>query len=289
MANSQGLPFSSVNQDGSCLFFLCEGEDIVLTIFFAERDEAMFMYEKLLIQSITIYKHTTVKLINETQIYIQCKKSKQIFMERILIPLLLEMLVNIKEKKLIIQILNQHYLFTNEVEQQQISQIATFMMKEGHPNLNNTIERRTLLKSLQKFFKEIPPTFSLDAFFQFRSKSYMDYLHKVVVLAIDEYKLELEYQKYINEVRTEIDGKMLERNIIHVYLGKENYIFDDKLCLLHTFTEKENLLKSLIELVPKQIFLYANYIDDSFTTKLLNIFQERVQILKNEDFIGNNV
>lgn len=271
--------------------FLYEGVDYVLTIFFTDRDEAMFMYEKLLIQSITTYKHITIKLTNESQIYIQCRKNKQQCIQKLIIPLLLELLIVLKEKKIIMQILEQDFYYTNVEERLQICQLASFMMKEGHRELvsNRQLERRTLLKSLQKFFQEIPPTFSLDAFFQFRSKSYINYLQNVTAIAIDEYKLELEYQKYINEVRDNVDSNKVVERVVHVYLGKEYYIFDDKLRLLHVFDEKESILKILMELVPKQLFLYTEYIDDSFTTKLLNIFQERIQILKNDEFIGSFV
>lgn len=263
----------------------------MLTIFFANRDETMFMYEKLLIQSITTFKYTSIKLVNETQIYIQCRKSKQICIQKMLLPLLIEMLMVIKEKQMIMQILEQQFFYTNKEEQLQISQLASFIMKEGHINVkdNITTERRTLLKLLQKFFKDIPPTFSLDAFLQFRAKSYMKFLQHITECAIDEYKLELDYQKYLQDVRNDIDKNHSRQSVVHVYLGKEYYIFDDVLQLLHLFPEKEQLLPILIELIPKQIFLYTNYIDDSFTAKILNIFQEKVMILKQEEFLGSLV
>lgn len=263
----------------------------MLTIFLSERDEAIFLYEKLLIQSITLDKRTSVKLINDTQIYIQCRKNRQMYVQKIIIPLFIDLLICLKEKKIINQMLEQYFFYTDADERFQICQLATFIMKEGHQNLNSncTNERSVILKLLQNFFKDIPPTFSLDAFLQFRAKSYINFMHSVTECAIDEYKLEMEYQKYINDVRSDVDKRNVDELVIHVYLGKEYYIFDDNLNILHTFKEKENILKNMIDLIPKQIFLYTNYIDDSFTNKILNIFQERVQIFKTEDFVGSFV
>lgn len=263
----------------------------MLTIFFANRDEAMFVYEKLLIQSITTFKHTSIKLVNETQIYIQCRKSKQVYVQKIILPLLIEMLIVKKEKQMIMRILEQQFFYTSKEEQLQICQLASFIMKEGHQNLKDNIiaERRILLKLLQKFFNNIPQTFSLDAFLQFRTKSYMNLLQHITECAIDEYKLELDYQKYLQDVRNDVNKNYSRQNVVHVYLGQEYYIFDDALQLLHSFLEKEQLLPILIELIPNQIFLYTNYIDDSFTAKILNIFQEKVMILKQDEFVGSFV
>lgn len=263
-----------------------KGRSLVLTILLADRDEAIFVYEKLVIQSVT-FRYMTVKLLGDSSIFVDCRKNKQACIQKVVIPTLVEMVSQVKEKKMLDKLLQEKFFFTDKMERDEILKIASTVMREGHPMLRNIVffrQKRIISKALHKFFSEIPNTFSLDAFLQFRLRAYEEYLLKVVECALDEYKLEQEYQSYIDSLRESIKEAKSVTPVIHLHHSKVFKLYDEHMHFISVCTEKEKIIEQLVQLAPQEIHLYTRFIDHPMVVTILNIFQESVKLKHHREF-----
>lgn len=258
----------------------------MLTILLADRDEAIFVYEKLLIQSVA-FRYMTVKLLEDSCISIDCRKNKHMCIQKVVIPVLVDMISQVKEKKMIDALLEGKFFFTDITEREEIMKIAYAIMREGHPMLQNVVflkRKRIISKALQKFFSKIPGSFSLDAFLQFRLRTYEDYLLEVTECAIDEYKLEQEYQSFVDGLRENIKESKSTVSVIHLHHSQTFTLYDEQLHFIATYTEKEKIIDHLVQSAPKTIYLYTRFIDHPIVVTILNIFQECVKLKHLDDF-----
>ncbi len=269
-----------------CAFLDVKGRVLVLTILLADRDEAIFVYEKLLIQSVT-FRYMTVKLVDDYCIAIDCRKNKHMSIQKVVIPVLVDMVTQVKEKRIIDTLLREKFFFTDRAEREEIMKIVYVIMREGHPMLQDSFflnRKKIISKALQNFFFQIPSSFSLDAFLQFRLRAYEDYLLEVTEYAIDEYKLEQEYQGFIENLRKNINESQGSVAVIHVYHSQTFTLYNEQKEWIATYTEKEKIIDMLVQLAPKMICLYTRFIDHQIVVTLLNIFQESVTLKHLHEF-----
>lgn len=139
------------------------------------------------------------------------------------------------------------------------------------------------------FKKEL--SFSFDSFLQFRLKDYRECLVTYVEMAIDEYKLEQDYQNFIDNLRSFLVRKQPLIDLIHVVYTDRPKFYDESFRMIredqiqiamkktsfsqHSLIEP-TVLKPLLTFAPKKIVLYTDHDLTGLFYTLKNIFQERL-------------
>lgn len=207
------------------------------------------------------------------------------------------------------EILEQHFLFTEDVEQRAIIDIIHSMLEGEREGLRSMTEHLFLKGSLQtsitNFLAEEASSFSFNSFVQFRLRSFMEKLTQYIELAIDEYKMEQEYQVFIQTLREFLQSKSAKVETIHLLVDLDIQLFDNafreitqkdllkvydqKLISYHAFYIDPGSLGPLLSLAPKTIYLYTEDRDQPIVRTIVNIFEERVRIMEKEAFYENSL
>ncbi|WP_226667090.1 putative sporulation protein YtxC [Metabacillus litoralis] len=266
----------------------------MLEILFASPKEARTIYT--IFRSIRKEFLSELQLINDELIKIS-PKSWDVSLEQFVIPGMIEFILEYKEHQLMVSMLKEDYYFVEEIEQQQILQIASSII-EGErtdiPNIQGLRHRDEVLKETLWQFLRPNLNFSFSSFQKFRLHQYNARLREYVEVAIEEYKLEQEYQTFIQSLRdyhNEQKSKLEVVSIVHkegyvVYDADEKRISEDQLknyvdksfIHQHTMYVDSNLLAPLVSISPKTILVYTNNSLDGMIQTIQNIFQEKVSI-----------
>ncbi|MCR2821918.1 putative sporulation protein YtxC [Lederbergia panacisoli] len=134
-----------------------------------------------------------------------------------------------------------------------------------------------------------------ESFLRFRLKKYFERVLAYLNVAIDEYKMEQEYQMFVNMLRDYLKNRGPRLDIVHVLLekpilffneilkemGKEEIkeIMDRRLLSNHPVYVDSSVIAPLLSMAPKKIFLYTDEEDQPLIRTLKNIFEERLSIL----------
>ncbi|MCJ8009899.1 putative sporulation protein YtxC [Lederbergia wuyishanensis] len=134
-----------------------------------------------------------------------------------------------------------------------------------------------------------------DSFLRFRLKNYFESVTKYLNIAIDEYKMEQDYQMFVNMLRDYLKNRVSQKNIVHVLLekpilflneklqemGKDEIkeIMDRRLLSNHPVYVDSSVIAPLLSMAPIKIFLYTDEEDQPLIRTLKNIFEERISIL----------
>src|SRR5690606_10354280 len=122
------------------------------------------------------------------------------------------------------------------------------------------------------------------------------YLHA----AIDEYKMEQEYQMFVNMLREYLQRKSAKQEIVHVLMNKPILFYDDSLEAMtkeklaemmdrrllsnHPVYVDSDLIAPLLSMAPHKIFLYTEDEDQLLIRTLRNIFEERLAVFSPDYF-----
>lgn len=137
----------------------------------------------------------------------------------------------------------------------------------------------------------------LDGFINFRLQSYTSILDNIVADAVNTYIIEKEYLEFISLLKLYINSQKNNSNVVHlVYKTSESILLDEnKNIILNSeklfdakylsdisFSSNDYTLNSLLNLLPKKIYIHLidNQIDDFINTLQL-IFENRVCICVN--------
>ncbi|WP_338777533.1 putative sporulation protein YtxC [Metabacillus sp. FJAT-52054] len=212
-----------------------------------------------------------------------------------LVPALAEYIAEKVENSFIISIIQNQFYFTDEDEQQQILSIAHSIM-EGErteiPNLQKFSDKKACIEEALTQFIKPELSFSFESFVHFRLHHYLKRLTKYAEAAIEEYKLEQEYQNFIQVLRDYLLQKLSALPEIHVFHRRHFLLFtedyreltdselrrmtDKNLLFHHPLYIDTALLAPLVSIAPERIFLYTDEPDHGMVQTIQNVFQERV-------------
>jgi putative sporulation protein YtxC len=217
-----------------------------------------------------------------------------------ILDVLAEFTRNKVEDNCLKEMIEHAFFYSDSAEQKEIFSIAKSIILgeiEGIPEVKNLPSLSELIRcQWQSILEEKRNFLEFEAFLKFRIKDYLATLLKVVECAIDEYKLELEYQLFIEQLRTCLTKqKSMVRNDIEIIFDPENVIiFDEQqnqlsktelknlheraLKLTNAVNLDERLLGPLIGLAPSSAQIYAYDVDHPLLQTVKNIFQEKVKI-----------
>ena len=234
--------------------------------------------------------------LHKEKIVVESKDIK--FYQNIIIPAIKSFIIKVKERAYLLSTLENTFHFKDEEEHVQILSILQSILqgeRSDIPNLPPIQEREQLLDSIIHGFLLKPVSFSFESFLTFRLKEYYDALQVYLEAAIDEYKLEQEYQSFIHQLRELLiatDSKLNEVHLVYhhqfeFYDEDLNHITKNQLIKYMNRTHFNNysyyidsvVLAPLVSIAPRKLFLYTDNIDHQLVETIRNIFEERTEIL----------
>lgn len=274
----------------------------MLEILFGSPKEARTMYS--IFRSISETFLSELQLVNNQCIKIN-PKSWDISLEQFVIPGLIQFIIVHKEHHLIMNMLKELYYFSEEEEQQQILHIAQSILegeRDEIPKVQQLTPREHFVREALEEFLRPDLYFAYSSFQKFRLQKYLHNLREYVEIAIEEYKMEQEYQNFIQSLREYLCENKSKIPTIHIVYDQEYVVYNENKCMIpesdlkklidkdfvyqHPMYIDSKLLAPLVSMAPLKISLYANDSLDGMIQTIQNIFEERVTIHRLEDFYG---
>lgn len=198
------------------------------------------------------------------------------FLEKLLVMLtdvLHHFLLEEKWQQTLEQIITQKFFYRERDEIEGILQIAASILEGKKKKAQGPLfkEEKHLIKNgLQAILSE-KRSFSFDSFITFRLKAFYHSLEKFAMLAIDEYKLEQDYQNFIATLRDFLHKREPKMSYLHLVYRDAFHFYD------HTFRKLERF--EITEFIDRQLLTESSiYIDSVTLAPLLSIAPERLFI-----------
>lgn len=281
-----------------------EGGAELITIQFSDIEDCVSIYEHLYnalqthrLENINVKKRKDRRLLVWSD-------DEQVSVQAVMRPLIARVLTNYivqtYEKKWIHELLETKFHYS-DVEERNALMLITCSIMDGKkpdlPQMNHLPSRKRLIEeAIIDLLREGVSglSFRFDSFLQFRLKTYRECLLTYVEMAIDEYKLEQDYQNLIENLRAFVDRKKpVIQKILVVYDKKPMFfdkdftrIDDEKIqhavrssyLFLGNTVIEPLLLQPLLALAPSRIELYTKVEEFGILYTLKNIFQERLSV-----------
>lgn len=278
----------------------------MIVVQFSKKDDCDKIYERLQVHiqrgNYDEVFSASVKQIKKT-LYITFNRGDVTF-QHVIQPMIAQVfasyIIDTYELKWVRDILRDMFCYEDELEIEAITSLfcsITEGKRDDLPNVKRLPSRKRLIEDAvhvlleDSYKKEL--SFSFDSFLKFRMKDYRECLLTYVEMAIDEYKLEQDYQNFIDNLRSSLIRKQPLIDLIHVIYTDKPKFYDESFRLIcedqihramkkTSFSEhsliEPTILKPLLTFAPKKIVLFTdNDITGLFYT-LKNIFQERLTI-----------
>jgi len=275
----------------------------LVEIQFQEITDAKNVYERLLEkqQALTI-DYITVSY-DSNLVFVSIPQREEQIINEFIVPVLSEFIITTKEDYWIKSLIHDVFYFSDIEEQNQILQIAQAMIDGGYqdiPDINQMEHREKLITGALIDLLRETGSFSFESFLKFRLRNYTEQLQKYVELAIDEYKLEQEYQNFIQNLRDFVVNRTPKIGILHILHEDQFHFFneafyemkrddlmgyiDRKLVITQPMYIDSTVIAPLVSIAPESIFIYTDKMDHGMVQTIQNIFLERVQIYARTSF-----
>ncbi len=187
------------------------------------------------------------------------------------------------------------YYYRDEEEQQQIIDIVHSILNGKNVELNTFLPKMNLNEQLfvliHEWFRK-QSVFSFDHFIKFRLRFLITELEKYVELSLDEYKMEQEYQVFIQRLREFVYERSPKLTKLHLLFDEGITFFnehfaemkrgdligmiDRRLLINHPVYVDSVTIAPLLSIAPSNIYLYTNDLEQPLVRTIRNIFEERV-------------
>jgi putative sporulation protein YtxC len=206
-------------------------------------------------------------------------------------------IVETYEKHWLLEIMEKYYFFTEPEEKLAILNIILAIFageKNDLPETETLPDRKTLIvRSLDGLLRP-HGTFTFHSVLRFRLTAYRRVLRRFVEIAIDEYKLEQEYQVFIDKLRRIIRSYKPLCEKITVIDEQPFRLYDDRNRPIRSIQSvrsfypllkqwgidaQPSIILTLIALAPKQVVVYTDRPGHSMMRTLHRVFEDRVCFL----------
>lgn len=208
-----------------------------------------------------------------------------------------EFIIKIKRDDWFKRILKENYFYEDPEEQQQIMDILYSILAGEREDLAvfliKTNEEPKITEAIDQIFRD-NISLSLDSFVKFRLRSYLTVLENYIELSIDEYKMEQEYQMFVQTLREFLKHKEPKTRILHLIFDEEitfynadfeeikrgelTKMIDRKLLFNHPMYVDSASIAPLLSIAPTTINLYTENPEEPLVRTIKSIFEERVNI-----------
>ncbi|MEH7383930.1 putative sporulation protein YtxC [Bacillus sp. JJ1521] len=271
---------------------------------FQEIIDAQKMYKGLL-RKVKALSIDYIEVVNEEDNVVSVFSSEKIqyAIQIVIIPVMTEFIIKNKEDNWILDYIENIFYFSDYEEKKQILEITKALMDGNNPDIpavQDVIPREQLIAEALHDFLQVPISFSFESFLKFRMRSYNEVLLRIVESAIDEYKLEQEYQTFIQGLREFREKREPKLDQLHILHDEQFYFYDDtfteikrddlfkfidrKLILHQPMYIDSAVLAPLVSISPKSISIYTDQIDNGMIQTIHNIFLENVTIYTKKSF-----
>jgi putative sporulation protein YtxC len=266
-------------------------------IIFQSKLDAQKFYHHLLKYLPNNYDKETILLIEDQHIVKFLGSFLSIELSTMVKKAFYEFITNIKRDDWFREILKNHYFYEDLEVQQQIIEII-YSILEGHRDdltvlLKDSNEEPNIRAAIEYIFQD-DITFSFDSFLKFRLRPYLLSLEGYVEIALDEYKMEQEYQMFVQMLRDFLINREPKMDILHLLFDEEITFYNDqliemkraelirlidrKLLVNHPVYVDSASIAPLLSIAPTTIFLYTKDPEEPLVRTIKNIFEERVTI-----------
>lgn len=201
------------------------------------------------------------------------------------------------EKKWLLEIIEKSFLYSDAEEKAAIVNIVGAIFsgeKNDVPEAELLPDRRRLIADSLEEVLNAYGVLSFTSMLTFRLTAYRENLRRVVEIAIDEYKLEQEYQVFIDKLRRIIHAYKPLCERIEVIDGTPFRLYDDRqrpisniqsvrsfypLLKQWGIEAEPSMILSLIALAPRQVIVYTNRPEHGMMKTLARVFEDRVCFL----------
>lgn len=208
-----------------------------------------------------------------------------------------EFIIKIKRNDWFRAILQEHYFYEDPDEQQQIIDIIDSVLAGQREDLAVFLKENSEEPKIKEAVDEIFQgniSFSFDSFLKFRLRPYLQLLERYVEISIDEYKMEQEYQMFVQTLRDFLANREPKMETLYLLFDEEITFFnehleeikrgeltrmiDRKLLFNHPVYVDSVSIAPLLSIAPRSICLYTKNPDEPLIRTIKNIFEERVTI-----------
>ncbi|MGI2731648.1 putative sporulation protein YtxC [Bacillus cytotoxicus] len=277
----------------------------MIEICFEEKNEAVYVYRQLMERTEALYKETSI-YVSEKKVVIHIPICESNYIRKVLIPVLLYFIVNIKQNEWLRTILKEKFFYEDQEECRQILHMAHEILKGKRKGVAQDLTQKEMesqvVSSLKDWLRD-PLSFSFSSYVQFRLRAYKERINRLAIVAIDEYKMEQEYQMFIEMLRQQVSNRKSRLSCLHLVFD-ESFIFynekgvrlkqeklvqyiDEDLVNQKDIYVDTKVIAPLLSIAPKKIYLYAKEQDHNVIITLQNVFQERVQLYALHEFEHN--
>jgi len=217
-----------------------------------------------------------------------------------------QFIVKYKQDDWFRRIMAEYYYYQDEEEQQQILEIIHSILEGNRIELASFVSEieieKNMLNAISQIFQE-NIAFSFDSFVKFRMRPLFDQMAKYVEISIDEYKMEQDYQIFVQTLREFLKGRTAKQNQIHVLMDDGILFFDEdffeikrsnlsrmidrKLLFNHPVYVDSVTIAPLLSIAPTIIYLYTDDVEQPLVRTIRNIFEERLVISPITSFYDN--
>ena len=150
----------------------------------------------------------------------------------------------------------------------------------------------TLWLCIYNYLKECK-SMILHGFVNFRITSYTKTLDYLTDICVNNYVIEKEYNEFIDLLKLYINSKSCSNKIVHlVYTEKDPILLDENKNIISnckenydvkflsdiSFSDNDNILNILLNLLPQKINIHLLTASDEFINTLNLVFENKVQI-----------
>ena len=201
----------------------------------------------------------------------------------------------------ILNIVREKFFYEDLEECEQIVDIALAILEEEQTKRSSfwsEFHHKMISGLLTIFEKKV--SFSFPSFVMFRMKGMMKKLTPYVETAIDEYKMEQEYQRFVHMLRSFMLSVTCKIECIHMIFKDGFHFYDERFSKvgreqLEKYIDRRlfsdypmyidsNVLAPLISIAPKQVCIYSDVESHPLLVTIQRIFEERVQIFPERMF-----
>lgn len=199
------------------------------------------------------------------------------------------------------KIVSEKFFYSEQDECHEIVEMALTMMNEKeapYEDFWDELQLKVQDGLVLVFEKRV--SFSFPSFLTFRMRGVMHHLIEFVGDAIDEYKMEQEYQSFVHALRNHMlsnTPKLKQLHVLHQYYfhfysdkfskiekTKLKRYIDRKLQTSFPVYIDESVLAPLISIAPKHLFIYSDEENHPLILTIQRIFEERVKVLPHKMF-----
>jgi putative sporulation protein YtxC len=195
-------------------------------------------------------------------------------------------------------IITEKFYFQDEEEVQHILEIIHSLLEGERKDIVGLLKGTDDdLQELDQVIDQVLKkdiSFSFDSFVKFRLRTFMEKLEKYVAVSIDEYKMEQEYQMFIQTLRDFISNRPPLLSQLHLMMDDVVTFYDEhfseikrselakmidrKLLFNHPIYVDSTTIAPLLSIAPKSFYLYTKEPEKPLVRTIRNIFEERVVV-----------